>query len=115
MDLHLTGKTALVTGASRGIGLAIARGLAAEGVKVTGAARTIAAELTRTTADAIAVDLSTPTGPAHLVGSVLDRHGDIDIRPWPCELRRIRFGGTDGLRLSRQRSRATGVLDSPDA
>ena len=34
MDLELTGKTALVTGASKGIGKAIARGLAREGVRV---------------------------------------------------------------------------------
>ena len=32
MDLQLKGKTALVTGASMGIGRAIAKGLAAEGV-----------------------------------------------------------------------------------
>lgn len=34
MDLNLKGKTAVVTGASAGIGLAIAKGLTAEGVKV---------------------------------------------------------------------------------
>jgi 3-oxoacyl-[acyl-carrier protein] reductase len=39
MDLQLTGKSALVTGASMGIGRAIAKGLAAEGVKVCVAAR----------------------------------------------------------------------------
>jgi 3-oxoacyl-[acyl-carrier protein] reductase len=39
MDLQLKGKTALVTGASMGIGRAIAKGLAAEGVKVCVAAR----------------------------------------------------------------------------
>ncbi len=39
MDLKLSGKTALVTGASIGLGNAIARGLAAEGVKVCITAR----------------------------------------------------------------------------
>jgi 3-oxoacyl-[acyl-carrier protein] reductase len=34
MDLQLVGKTALVTGASQGIGRAMAKGLAAEGVYV---------------------------------------------------------------------------------
>jgi 3-oxoacyl-[acyl-carrier protein] reductase len=41
MDLQLAGKTALVTGASRGIGRAIALGLAREGVKVAVAARRV--------------------------------------------------------------------------
>ena len=40
MELGLTGKRALVTGSSRGIGYAIAEALAAEGVRVALAART---------------------------------------------------------------------------
>jgi NAD(P)-dependent dehydrogenase (short-subunit alcohol dehydrogenase family) len=40
MDLHLTGARAVVTGGSRGIGLAVARGLLAEGARVALVART---------------------------------------------------------------------------
>lgn len=43
MDLGLSGARAIVTGASRGIGLAVARGLAAEGATVAMVARSAAA------------------------------------------------------------------------
>ncbi len=51
MDLQLKGKTALVTGASMGIGRAIAKSLAAEGVRVVAAARRI--ELLEAMADEV--------------------------------------------------------------
>jgi len=79
VDLQLKGKTAVVTGGNKGIGLAIVRALVAEGVTVVGAARTVSAELADCGAQAIAVDLSTPDGPAELVRSVRAAHGDIDL------------------------------------
>ena len=47
MDLQLTGKTAIVTGASRGIGLAVTRGLIGEGVRVIAVAREGTDELSK--------------------------------------------------------------------
>jgi len=80
MDLHLSGQTAIVTGASRGIGLAVTRGLVAEGVSVTAGARNSSAELNdlaRTgMVRAVEVDLAEPGGPARLVNAAGDR---IDI------------------------------------
>jgi NAD(P)-dependent dehydrogenase (short-subunit alcohol dehydrogenase family) len=80
MDLGLTGRTAVVTGASRGIGLAVTRGLLAEGVYVTAGARKSSAELDELagngTVRAVEVDLADPGGPARLVSAAGDR---IDI------------------------------------
>ncbi|EQM32948.1 SDR family oxidoreductase [Rhodococcus erythropolis] len=45
MDLQLDGRTAVVTGAGKGIGLAITRALAAEGVHVVAGSRTLSPEL----------------------------------------------------------------------
>ena len=50
MDLNLAGRTALITGGSKGIGLAIAHALAAEGCNVHLAART-ASELDKAAED----------------------------------------------------------------
>lgn len=80
MDLGLSGRTAIVTGASRGIGLAVVRGLVAEGVRVTAAARKSSAELDELAGTgavrAVEVDLAESGAPARLVAAAGDR---IDI------------------------------------
>lgn len=79
MELNLQGKTAVVTGASRGVGLATVRRLGHEGVRVLGAARTVTPEL-RAAADAVvAVDLSTAAGADRLVDQALAELGGIDL------------------------------------
>jgi NAD(P)-dependent dehydrogenase (short-subunit alcohol dehydrogenase family) len=67
MDLQLTGKRALVTGGSRGIGKAVARALAAEGVDVALLARdraqlAIAAAELSTTSGRLIIGVSADTG-----------------------------------------------------
>ncbi|WP_269857456.1 SDR family NAD(P)-dependent oxidoreductase [Streptomyces sp. RPT161] len=86
MDCQLLGKTAVVTGASRGIGLAVVRALVAEGARVVGAARTITADLKDAAAEyargeviAMAVDLSTPEGAELLIERARDELGAIDV------------------------------------
>jgi NAD(P)-dependent dehydrogenase (short-subunit alcohol dehydrogenase family) len=79
MDLHLNGKTAIVTGASRGIGLAAARTLAAEGMHVVGVARTAAAELKECGAVPVAADLSTAEGAELAVHEAIEQLGGVDL------------------------------------
>jgi NAD(P)-dependent dehydrogenase (short-subunit alcohol dehydrogenase family) len=80
MDLHLEGRVAIVTGASRGIGLAVTRALLDEGAQVVAAARASSAELDELAkvgaVKIVEVDLTEPLGPARLVGAAGDR---IDI------------------------------------
>jgi NAD(P)-dependent dehydrogenase (short-subunit alcohol dehydrogenase family) len=80
MDLGLEGRIAIVTGASRGIGLAVTRGLVTEGARVTAGARKSTAELDELAGtgqvQVVQVDLAGPDGPARLVAAAGDR---IDI------------------------------------
>lgn len=79
MDLQLTGKTAVVTGGSKGIGLTLVRTLLAEGMRVVTGSRTITAELKETDAVPVSVDLSTAEGPARLIDEALVELGGIDL------------------------------------
>jgi NAD(P)-dependent dehydrogenase (short-subunit alcohol dehydrogenase family) len=71
MDLGLKGRSAVVTGASRGIGLAVVRALVEEGATVVAGARRSSPELDELGAGGavrtLAVDLAAPDGPARLV------------------------------------------------
>jgi NAD(P)-dependent dehydrogenase (short-subunit alcohol dehydrogenase family) len=76
MNLGLDGKVAVVTGASKGIGLAVTRALADEGALVVAGART-AVNVEGVTA--VAVDLAAPDGPGQLVRRAIDEHGRVDV------------------------------------
>lgn len=87
MDLGIRGKRAVVAGSSAGLGLAAARALAAEGVRVAISGRDpdrlAAAERTMRDegADVVAVraDVSSPEGAAALVDDATGRLGGVDI------------------------------------
>jgi 3-oxoacyl-[acyl-carrier protein] reductase len=87
MDLRLTGKIALVTGSSRGIGLAAAKAFAAEGCRLMLSARS-AEQLVRAEAElrgggaqvaAHAADVSDPSQAATLIEATVTAYGGIDI------------------------------------
>jgi 3-oxoacyl-[acyl-carrier protein] reductase len=88
VDLELKGKTALVTGASKGIGRAVALALAREGVRVAMCSRQ-ASDLERAAADikgatgseplCVPADLSVLSGVEDVVAATRKRFGRIDI------------------------------------
>lgn len=108
MDLQLTGRVAVVTGSSRGLGLASARALVREGCGVCLCARGEAAlrEAERVVAEdagsrdrvlAVAADVATGEGVDRVVSRVVERFGAIDI-----------LVNNVGL------ARGAGLLDTPD-
>lgn len=93
MDLELKGKVVVVTGASKGIGLAIARAFSAEGALVVAGARTIGSLDGMAGVTAMAVDLSAPDAPGKLVAHAVDKHGRLDVLVNNVGAVRLRLGG----------------------
>ena len=93
MDLQLTDKIAVVTGANKGIGLAITKALVAEGAQV------VAGSLSTDNLDgldrvaAVSVDLLAEDGPALLVQKAIDEHGRLDVLVNNVGAVRIRLDG----------------------
>ena len=79
MDLLLTDRVALVTGASKGIGLAVARTLAEEGARVVAASRSLTPELAALDVLHVTADLTDPAAPAAVVAAAAEAYGGIDV------------------------------------
>ncbi len=85
MDLGLAGRTAIVCGASSGLGLATAEALAEEGANVTMFARrrdVLEREADRIGALAIRGDVKSPRDLQNVVDRTLEAFGGIDVLVW---------------------------------
>lgn len=110
MDLRLDGKRALVTGGSRGIGLAIGRALAAEGVHVALLARDGVA--VRMAAEEAAADVG-----GRLIGVTADTGDDEQVRRAVAEVTEA-LGGIDIVVNAAARPASSGppvsAVETPD-
>ena len=109
MDLQLRDRVAVVTGSSRGLGLASAQALAAEGALVClsgrdpGRLEAARVQVAAAAGDperviAVGVDLSTGEGPASLIDQAV-----------------ARFGGVDVLVNNVGMAKGAGLVETPDA
>ena len=84
MDLNLSGRVVLITGANRGIGRAIARAAVAEGATVVILGRNVEAcretvrELGPERSSWVACDVSDPDQTKDMIAEVVQRHGRLD-------------------------------------
>jgi NAD(P)-dependent dehydrogenase (short-subunit alcohol dehydrogenase family) len=93
MDLNLKNRVAVVTGASKGIGLAVVRMLVDEGALVVAGARSVEALGSIPNVSAVGVDLATPDGPGHLIQYAVEKHGKVDVLVNNMGGVRLRLGG----------------------
>jgi NAD(P)-dependent dehydrogenase (short-subunit alcohol dehydrogenase family) len=81
MNLELNSRVAVVTGASKGIGLAVTRTLLEEGVRVVATSRSLSPELDELTGELVHVpaDLMDAHAPAELVATAVEKFGALDV------------------------------------
>jgi NAD(P)-dependent dehydrogenase (short-subunit alcohol dehydrogenase family) len=81
MDLDLGGRVAVVTGASKGIGLAVVRTLLEEGARVVATSRNRSPELDELDGDLVHVpaDFMDPDEPGRVVARAVETFGGIDV------------------------------------
>jgi 3-oxoacyl-[acyl-carrier protein] reductase len=124
MELGLSGKTALVTGASAGIGRGIALALAAEGVRlaVTARRRERLESLAQEAGAKLAIieqDFMQPDAPQRIAQGALTALGSVDIlvnnaggsRPFKIDASEAQWEEALTLNFTRQRQLAHALLD----
>jgi NAD(P)-dependent dehydrogenase (short-subunit alcohol dehydrogenase family) len=81
MDLDLAGRVAVVTGGSKGVGLAVTRTLLEEGARIVAASRSRTPGLDALEGSLlhVPVDLMDPGAPAEVIACAVEEFGGVDI------------------------------------